>query len=103
MTYRALLTSFGEVDQDYELMPTLCAHNMNNEAIEEEEMPILPGQKELRCGANVVGPKGQIYRYLGGATQPCLPVEMTSQVTAILGLHSQNMQTSQIWKRKRKT
>jgi hypothetical protein len=45
---------------------------MNSEAIEEEEMPILPGQKELHC-ANVVGPKGQIYRYLGGVTQPCLP------------------------------
>ena len=38
----SVLTAFGEVDQDHELMPALDAHNVNSKAIET-----FPAQSEF--------------------------------------------------------
>jgi hypothetical protein len=71
--YRQLLAAFHTQGQDNELATILTRHEETRRAIDEEAMPLLPGQRNLRFGVNVIGLHGETYRYSGGAVNPPLP------------------------------
>lgn len=62
--YLDLLEAFRALPTDPQLSEAVL---MANEG-EDNDMPIVPGLRELRYGDNVVGPHG--YRYFGGLENP---------------------------------
>jgi hypothetical protein len=66
--YHQLLAAFRTQEPDPELDSILSVHDTSCEAIEADGVPLLPGQKDLRVGVNVVGAAGQMYYYSGGAS-----------------------------------
>jgi hypothetical protein len=69
--YLQLLGRFRALQNDPELTHVLECHREMTQRVEDEEIGLLPGLRELRNGDNVVGPHGE--QYIGGSQDPPIP------------------------------